>query len=202
MKNTSFAGWLAAILLFVFCESCSTTPPPGPTISEEEMRTVAAAAISDVQKSEKFISYLNKYREENGANAVPVVKLAKTRNDTDVTGLDISPITDTLFRALSSSEMVEVTLAEGELRVKAIPDSRDNKYDSNFDPDSVARPGTIRAADLILRPKVTSSMVREGRKQVVIRSFVLEMADIRTGLLVWSFSKRFGLTKEQQVVGL
>lgn len=202
MKNTSFAGWLAAILLFVFCECCTSAPPPGPTITDEEMHTVAVAAVNDVLVSEKFDSYLKQYREENGADAVPVLKLAKTLNNTDVTGLNTALITDTIFDALSNSGKVEVTMAEGELRTKAIPDSRDVKFDSNFDPNTVAGPGTLRAADLVLRPKVTSSMVREGRKQIVIRSFVLEMADIRTGLMVWSFSKQLGLMKERPSIGL
>ena len=202
MKKTSPAGWLAAILLFVFCECCTSAPASGPTITDEEMHTVAVAAVNDVLVSEKFDSYLKKYREDNGADAVPVLKLAKTLNNTDVTGLNTALITDTIFDALSNSGKVEVTMAEGELRTKAIPDSRDVKYDSNFDPNTVAGTGTLRAADLVIRPKVTSSMVREGREQVVIRSFVLEMADIRTGLLVWSFSKQLGLVKEKPVVGL
>lgn len=201
MKKTSLAGWLAAILLFVFCESC-TSAPAEPTITNEEMQTVAVAAVDNVLTSERFESYLESYRKEHGANAVPVLKLAKTLNNTDVTGLNTAQITDTLFDALSNSGKVEVTMAEGEQRVKAIPDSRDVKYDTNFDQNTVAGAGTLRAADLVLRTKVTSSMVREGHKQIVIRSFVLEMADIRTGLLVWSFTKQLGQIDNKPRIGL
>lgn len=203
VKKTILAGCLAAILILFFGEGCATSTPARQVgITAEELQTVAEAAVEDVLNSAKFDSYLNEYRTEHGADAVPVLKLAKTRNDTDDPNLDTTLLTDRIFDALSNSDKVEVTLAEGEQRVKAIPDSRDIKYDSNFDQDTVAKPGTIRAADLVLRPKVTSSKVREGRKQVVIRSFVLEMADIRTGLLVWSFSKKLGQVKEKPAVGL
>lgn len=203
MKKTILAGLLAAILILFFGEGCSTsTPTRSGGITAEELQIVAEAAVKDVLTSPKLDSYLNEYRTEHGADAVPVLKLAKTRNDTDDPDLDTTLLTDMLFNALSNSGKVEVTLAEGEMRVKSIPDSRDNSSDSDFDQDTVAQSGTLRAADLVFRPKVTSSKVREGRKQVVIRTFVLEMADIRTGLLVWSFSKQLGQMKERQAIGL
>lgn len=59
-----------------------------------------------------------------------------------------------------------------------IADSRNLKNDANFDQSTIAKRGTLQAARLVLRPKVMSSTISEDGKQVVVRTFVMEMADI------------------------
>ena len=92
-------------------------------------------------------------------------------------------------------------MAEGAGRTQAIAASRDLEYDENFDQSTVAKRGTLQAARLVLRPKVTSNSVRDGGTQAVTRTFVLEMADVETGLVMWRFTKQLAFMKKKSSVG-
>jgi len=171
-------------------------------VSSEEMREVTIAAVQGAMTNAKFISFLKKYQTEMGdPDAIPVLKLDKTINDTDDPDLNTSEITDMLFEELLNAGKVDVTMAEGAGRTQAIAASRDLEYDENFDQSTVAKRGTLQAARLVLRPKVTSNSVRDNGKQAVTRTFVLEMADIQTGLVMWKFSKQLAFMKKKSSVG-
>ena len=73
--------------------------------------------------------------------------------------------------------------------------------DENFDQQTVVKRGTLQAARLVLRPKVIANEVRDGRRKAVTRTFVMELADLRTGLVMWKFTKQLGFIKEQRIVG-
>jgi uncharacterized protein (TIGR02722 family) len=202
----------AAAMLLAACESNNTViydPATTKTglrqvgnVSSEEMREVTLAAVQGAMTNAKFISFLKKYRQEMGdEDAIPVLKLDKTINDTDDPDLNTSEITDMLFEELLNSGKVDVTMAEGAGRTQAIAASRDLEYDENFDQSTVAKRGTLQAARLVLRPKVTSNSVRDGKTQAVTRTFVLEMADIQTGLVMWKFSKQLAFMKKKSSVG-
>ena len=202
----------AAAMLLAACESNNTViydPATTKTglrqvgnVSSEEMREVTLAAVQGAMTNAKFISFLKKYRQEMGdEDAIPVLKLDKTINDTDDPDLNTSEITDMLFEELLNSGKVDVTMAEGAGRTQAIAASRDLEYDENFDQSTVAKRGTLQAARLVLRPKVTSNSVRDGGKQAVTRTFVLEMADVQTGLVMWKFSKQLAFMKKKSSVG-
>ena len=172
------------------------------TVSSEEMREVTLAAVQDAMTNAKFTSFLRKYKGEMGdPDAMPVLKLDKTINDTDDPDLNTSEITDMLFEELLNSGKVDVTMAEGAGRTQAIAASRDLEYDENFDQSTVAKRGTLQAARLVLRPKVTSNTVRDGNTQAVTRTFVLEMADVQTGLVMWKFTKQLAFMKKKRSVG-
>ena len=190
----------AAALALVACESNNTViydPATTKTglrqvgnVSSEEMREVTLAAVQGAMTNAKFISFLKKYRQELGdEDAIPVLKLDKTINDTDDPDLNTSEITDMLFEELLNAGKVDVTMAEGAGRTQAIAASRDLEYDENFDQSTVAKRGTLQAARLVLRPKVTSNSVQDGNTKAVTRTFVLEMADVETGLVMWKFTK-------------
>ena len=171
-------------------------------VSSEEMREVTIAAVQGAMTNPNFTSFLRKYRAEMGdPDAVPVLKLDKTINDTDDPDLNTSEITDMLFEELLNAGKVDVTMAEGAGRTQAIAASRDLEYDENFDQSTVAKRGTLQAARLVLRPKVTSNSVRDGNTQAVTRTFVLEMADVQTGLVMWKFSKQLAFMKKKSSVG-
>ena len=171
-------------------------------VSSEEMREVTLAAVQGAMTNPKFTSFLKKYRQEMGdEDAIPVLKLDKTINDTDDPDLNTSEITDMLFEELLNSGKVDVTMAEGAGRTQAIAASRDLEYDENFDQSTVAKRGTLQAARLVLRPKVTSNSVRDGGTQAITRTFVLEMADVQTGLVMWKFSKQLAFMKKKSSVG-
>ena len=171
-------------------------------VSSEEMREVTLAAVQGAMTNAKFTSFLRKYRQEMGdPDAIPVLKLDKTINDTDDPDLNTSEITDMLFEELLNSGKVDVTMAEGAGRTQAIAASRDLEYDENFDQSTVAKRGTLQAARLVLRPKVTSNSVRDGNTQAVTRTFVLEMADVQTGLVMWKFTKQLAFMKKKSSVG-
>ena len=202
----------AAAMFLAACESNNTViydPATTKTglrqvgnVSSEEMREVTLAAVQGAMTNAKFISFLKKYRQEMGdEDAIPVLKLDKTINDTDDPDLNTSEITDMLFEELLNSGKVDVTMAEGAGRTQAIAASRDLEYDENFDQSTVAKRGTLQAARLVLRPKVTSNSVRDGGTQAITRTFVLEMADVQTGLVMWKFSKQLAFMKKKSSVG-
>ena len=202
----------AAAMMLVACESNNTviydpsTTKHGlrqvGTVSSEEMREVTVAAVQGAMTNAKFTSFLKKYRQEMGdEDAIPVLKLDKAINDTDDPDLNTSEITDMLFEELLNSGKVDVTMAEGAGRTQAIANSRDLEDDENFDQSTVAKRGTLQAARLVLRPKVTSNTVRDGNTRAVTRTFVLEMADIQTGLVMWKFSKQLAFMKKKSTVG-
>jgi len=172
------------------------------TVSSEEMREVTIAAVQGAMTNPNFTSFLRKYRQEVGdPDASPILKLDKTINDTDDPDLNTSEITDMLFEELLNAGKVNVTMAEGAGRTQAIAASRDLEYDENFDQSTVAQRGTLQAARLVLRPKVTSNSVRDGNTQAVTRTFVLEMADVQTGLVMWKFTKQLAFMKKKSSVG-
>ena len=172
------------------------------TVSSEEMREVTVAAVQEAMTNAKFTSFLRKYRQEVGdPDACPILKLDKTVNNTDDPDLNTSEITDMLFEELLNAGKVEVTLAEGANRTQAIAASRDLEYDENFDQSTVAKRGTLQAARLVLRPKVTSNSVRDGNTSAITRTFVLEMADVETGLVMWRFTKQLAFMKKKSSVG-
>ena len=172
------------------------------TVSSEEMREVTIAAVQGAMTNAKFTSFLKKYQQETGdPDAIPILKLDRTINDTDDPDLNTSEITDMLFEELLNSGKVDVTMAEGAGRTQAIAASRDLEYDENFDQSTVAKRGTLQAARLVLRPKVTSNSVRDGNTKAVTRTFVLEMADVQTGLVMWKFTKQLAFMKKKSSVG-
>ncbi|MBO4366252.1 MAG: hypothetical protein J5843_01210 [Clostridia bacterium] len=166
------------------------------TISSEEMRQFTDAAVHDILYSERFKSFLERFRAENGADAVPILKLTRTTNETGDSSLNTSQITDKLVESLLNSHMVKVTMAEGADIISAIGDSRDNRYDPNFKEDTVAKEGTLLAADLILIPKVVSSSMVSDGNTIVTREFNLKISSVKEGLLEWTYVKRLGFIQD------
>ena len=166
------------------------------------MREVTLAAVQGAMTNPNFTSFLRKYKQEMGdPDAIPVLKLDKAINDTDDPDLNTAEITDMLFEELLNAGKVSVTMAEGAGRTQAIAASRDLEYDENFDQSTVAKRGTLQAARLVLRPTVISNTVRDGNTQAVTRTFVLEMADVQTGLVMWKFTKQLAFMKKRSSVG-
>ena len=166
------------------------------TISSEEMRQFTDAAVRDILYSERFKSFLERFRAENGPDAVPILKLSRTTNETGDSSLNTSEITDKLVESLLNSRMVRVTMAEGADTISAIGDSRDIKFDPNFNQDTVAKEGTLLAADLILIPKVVSSTLDNDGDKIVTREFNLKISSVKEGLLEWTYVKRLGFVQE------
>ena len=171
------------------------------TVSSAEMLAVARAAATDALASPKFNGYLAQFRAANG-NRNPVMKLAPAVNETNDPDLNTAEITDAVSEVLLNSGKVEVSLAEGSNRTGAIAASRDVAHDANFNASTVAKAGRLIAANLVLRPKVVSNEVRDGRTRATVRTFVMDMADIDTGLVMWKFSRQLGFTKTKRVLGL
>ena len=210
-KALLFAG-IAAIVLLSGCTTTTTTiydPATQQTnlrqrgnVSAEEFRLVANEAINGALTNPKFMNFLAAYKAEmQNPNAIPVMKLTKVKNDTDDPDLKIGELTDLLSEALLNSGIVDVTIAEGADLQTAIAASRNMEMDPNFNQATVAKRGTLTAARIVLCPKVISSEVQDGRTRAVVRTFVLEMGDIKTGLLMWKFTKQLGFTKKRNVLG-
>ena len=150
----------------------------------------------------KFTAFLQRYKAEmNDEYAIPVLKLDRVINDTDDPSLNVSEMTDILTECLINAGKVDVTMAEGAERTGSIAASRDIAYDDNFDQSTVAQKGTLQAARLVLRPKVVSNLTQYGDRRVVNRMFVMEMADIKTGLIMWKFQKELAFMREKGTFG-
>ena len=210
-KALLFAG-IAAIVLLSGCTTTTTTiydPATQQTnlrqrgnVSAEEFRLDANEAINGALTNPKFMNFLAAYKAEmQNPNAIPVMKLTKVKNDTDDPDLKIGELTDLLSEALLNSGIVDVTIAEGADLQTAIAASRNMEMDPNFNQATVAKRGTLTAARIVLCPKVISSEVQDGRTRAVVRTFVLEMGDIKTGLLMWKFTKQLGFMKKHGVIG-
>ncbi len=211
MNRISIIGMAAGVMLFAGCATTTTIYDPATTqtnvrqtgtISSEEMRQVAVAAVNDAMTNFKFVNFLNKYRaEKNDPNAIPVLKLDKCINDTNDPDLNVAEMTDFINGALLNAGKVDVTLAEGAGRTQAIGNSRAIEDDDNFDQSTVAKRGTLQAARLVLRPRIISNIARDGGRKVVVRTFTMEMADIHTGLLMWKYTKQLGFVKDRGTFG-
>lgn len=213
MKLQIFAAGISAsaMLFLTACGTTTTIYDPAVTqtnirqegnVSSEEMRQVTRAAVHGAMTNAKFQSFLRKYKKEmNDPDAIPVLKLDKTINDTDDPDLNVSEITDMLNEELINAGKVDVTMAEGAGKTRAIANSRKLEDDENFDQKTVAKRGTLQAARLVLRPKVVSNTVRDGNRKAVTRTFVMEMADVQTGLIMWKFTKQLAFMKERGTFG-
>lgn len=204
-------GASAAVMLLTGCGTTTTVYDPSSattnirqegSVSSEEMRQVAVAAVNGAMTNVKFTAFLRKYKKEmNDADAIPILKLDRVINDTDDPDLNVDELTDMLNEALLNAGKVDVTMAEGAGRSKAIAASRNLEDDENFDQKTVAQRGTLQAARIVLRPKVISNTVNNGNQKAVVRTFVMDMADIRTGLIMWKFTKQLGFMKEKGTLG-
>ncbi|MBO7543202.1 hypothetical protein J6T93_04775 [bacterium] len=206
-KMTLSCVVLLAVMIFSGCASTTIYDPETTTtnlrdplnVSQEEMRQVARAAIQDVLCSPRFVNYVNSFRASRGRR--PILKLDHTINDTNDPNLNVAVITDTLERELLNADIVDVTLAEGAERTQAISNSRLNINDPTFNSAAVARDNTLMSANIILRPKVVSAMSADGRTKNVERFFVVDLANIDDGLIIWKYNKALGFTTTRDVVG-
>ena len=210
MKRTFLNCLLPAVLVLVGCRSTKLYDPQTSntgirntqTVSAEEMKIVANEAIEDAMNNPRFLEFLAKNRAEmNDENARPVLKLSRAKNLTSDPDLDMGQLTDLISDALMNNGIVDVTMAEGSERDDSIANSRQMAADANFDQSTVAQQGTLIAARLSMQPKISSTVTRDGSKRDVVRTFTLEMADIKTGMKIWSFTRQLGFVKSRGVFG-
>lgn len=168
------------------------------TVSSEEMQTFVKSAINNAMSSPRFTAFLSEYKQEKqDTNAVPILKLDRVLNQTDDPDLHVDEITDMLKEALIEAGRVDVTMAEGQGKTQEIAASRDLKNDANFDQSTVAATETLQAARLVLRPKVISNKITDGDQKAVTRTFVMEMADVKKGIIIWTYTKQVAFKKEK-----
>jgi len=170
------------------------------TIGSEELRQVAVAAAKDALTFSKFTRFVSEYVAAHN-NERPTLKLTRTINDTNDPDLNTRELTDMIERELLMADVVEVTRAEGSARVASIGDSFLNGLDPRFDPRTVAKDGSLISADLVMCPKVMSNMVSDGSRRKTVRTFTLEIADIKKGRLMWIYTKQLGFTRHRGAVG-
>lgn len=211
MNIINTVSMLAAFGGLLFATGCATTEIYDPeqtrtnirdtrSISQEEMREVVRGAVKNALAAPKLARYVEKFRADHGGRN-PVLKLDKTINDTNDPDLNTLVISDILFEELLNSDMVEVTMAEGQGRSQSIGNSRLVNMDDNFDKTTTAKAGTLIAANLVMRPKVVSQETRDGRKRNIERFFVMDMAEIEGGLVMWKCNKSMGFVTTRATVG-
>ena len=159
-----------------------------------------ATGCTSTQIYDPTVERTNIRRADHGGRN-PVLKLDKTINDTTAPDLNTSVISDTLFEELLNSDKVEVTMAEGQGRTQSIGNSRLVNLDDNFDKKTTAKTGTLIAANLVMRPKIVSQETRDGRARNIERYFVMDMAEIEGGLIMWKYSKPLGFVTTRGSVG-
>ena len=210
-KFFSFMTALAAMALLASCATSTTIFDPQQqsaglrdrqTISSDELRQAATDAVNNALSSPRFMEFLANYRAEKGNQyARPILKLDYALNETDDPDLRVDELTDLINEALFNANVVDVTMAEGAGRTASIADSREVENDDNFDQSTVAQRGTLQAARLVMRPKVISNKVKQGNQIVVTRTFVMDMADIKTGLVMWKFTRQLGFMQKKGTFG-
>lgn len=210
-KSYLLLGASAAALIMSGCGTTTTIYDPATTrhsirqegtVSSEEFREISVASVRSALSSPKFNTFLKKYRAEVGdQDAYPVLRLDPVRNETDDPDLNVSELTDMINEALLNAGKVDVTMAEGTGRTRTIEGARRLQNNANFDQSTVAQRGTLQAARLVLRPKVISNTVSDDGRRAVVRTFVMEMADIKTGLVMWKYTKQLGFIKEKGTFG-
>jgi len=211
MNKIQLFALVASMVAILLSTGCASTRIYDPTventgirdtqgISHEEMRGVARAAVRNALVAPKFARYVEKFRADHGGRN-PVLKLDSTVNETNDPDLNTAALTDVIFEELLNSDKVEVTMAEGAGRTQAIANSRLVGYDPNFNQSTVAKQGTLVAANLVMRPKVVSKETRDGRARNIERFFVMDMADIEQGLIMWKYSKPLGFVTTRGSVG-
>ena len=209
IRMFSVAAALGGILLATGCASTQIDRPgedpdsgirDDNTVGSEELRQVAVAAAKDALVFPKFQRFVEKYVADHGGER-PTLKLARAINETNDPELNTRELTDIIERELLMSDKVEVTRAEGAARLASIGDSFLNGLDPRFDPRTVAKDGSLIAADLVMCPKVMSNLVSDGSRRKTVRTFTLEVADIKKGRVIWIYTEQLGFTKRRGVVG-
>ena len=210
MKKKLLNCLLASVFLLAGCATTTLYDPAATntgirnthTVSAEELKNIACEAVEDAMSSPRFQEFLAKYKVEMQNEAArPVLKLAQALNETDDPDLNLGQLTDLLNDALLKKGIVDVTMAEGAELTTAIGGSRNVAYDANFNQATVAKQGTLIAARLVMRPKVISNLTRDGSTRNVVRTFKVEMADISTGMVIWSFTRQLGFVKSRGIIG-
>ena len=209
IKSLSAAAALGGLLLATGCASTQIDRPGEDpdsgirsegTIGSEELRQVAEVAAKDALAFPNFKRFVAEYAAAHN-NERPTLKLARAINDTNDPDLNTRELTDMIERVLLLADVVEVTRAEGAARVASIGNSFLNGLDPRFDPRTVAKDGSLIAADLVMCPKVMSNMVSDGSHRTTVRTFTLEIADVKKGRLMWIYTKQLGFTRHRGVVG-
>ncbi|NLG15380.1 MAG: hypothetical protein GX561_14400 [Lentisphaerae bacterium] len=209
--KTNLIYVLMLALLFAGCSSTTIIDPETTrhgmrqtrSISSEEIRIVAEDAVKEAQANAKFQEFMAAYKVEmKDPKAIPVLKLDRLVNDTDDPDLNVTELTDIINTAWLNANIVNITMAEGAGKTGSIAGARAIQDDPNFDQTTTATEGTLIAARLVLRPRIISNQIRDGRTKSVTRTFVLEMADIRTGLIMWKYTRQLGFLKKKGILGL
>jgi len=206
--------YLLAASVFVLAGCTSTTTIYNPetensgfrsthTVSADELKDFAAQALEDAFSSNShFQAFLDNYKKEmNDANARPILMLENAANNTGDSGLDLDPLTNKLKEKLLNSNMVDVTMAVGADLLVSIGGSRTLDDDANFDQSTVAKTGTLKAARLVMRPKASDVVTRDGSARDVVRTFTIDITDLKTGMVIWTFTRQYGFIKTRPAVG-
>lgn len=210
MKKSLMTCIVASAMMMTGCATTTLYDPQSSntgirnthTVSAEELKIIANEAIDNAFASPRFQDFLAKYKvEKQDPAARPVLKLTQAINDTDDPDLNLGQLTDLLNDALLNRGVVDVTMAEGAELSTSIGSSRNMAMDANFDQSTVAQTGTLQAARLVMRPKVISNITRDGSTRNVVRTFKVEMADIKTGMVIWSFTRQLGFMKSRGLFG-
>lgn len=171
-------------------------------ISAEEWRKVAQSAIQEVKSNPRFIEYLKEFKKKYPERKRPIMKLDETANRTSDPDLDTTTLTGYLQTELINSGLVDVTMVEGkEVRSAAGDGSRNLEFDDNFDQTTVAKRGTLKAANLVLTPVIREDVARDGRKKDVSRTFIINLVDVDSGTVIWKYAKTLAFLKTRPYIG-
>lgn len=201
---------IGAVMIFAGCESTRITDPGSEEtgfrslygISAEEMRQVAVKAVEKLMTNRKFIQFILAHQRKNN-NALPVLKLAACKNETDDPDLKVELMTEYVNTALLDSGKVEVSLHEGAgaERTRAVRKSRYLEDDDMVDQKTVVKYNGLKAASIILYPSVISNRIRDGRHTSSTRMFVMDVINIETGLALTKVVVPLSFVKTRGIVG-
>ena len=156
-------------------------------ISAGFVREVARYAVRSALVAPKLARYVEKFRADNGGRN-PVLKFDKAINETRNPDLETFIVYDVFSVELHNSDKMEISKTEDVERIQQIADSRDAVPDS----DAVAKRCNPVAADLVMRLKATSAVVRKGDLHEIEYVFTIEMTEVGSGISLWEYRKSMG----------
>ena len=144
-----------------------------------DIEYAAYNSIQNLLKSEFVLSL--------DINEKKVLAISDVVNDT-MQQINVQSLTTKITRAMRNSGRFDISGAvagSGGMRDNMIDKRAPLRNDAEFDQFTTIEAGTLVAPNLSLSGKITQKNTSAGKKQRVDYSFILQVVDLKTGLVKW-----------------
>lgn len=172
------------------------TPTPQPKIIVGRGPTKVSMNIDANDYNEIAKSFYDSLAESNAVPTGKVVALGPVVNDLEPgKSFDAKKLQDKISTIALSSGRLRFNFAVNAMRDRDVEESRlkvmqlQFAKESTVDPEELRTFGTLANVDYLVFGRATSQTVREGGSAEVTYTFVWQLGDCSTGLLVWQAEK-------------